>query len=162
MKSGKEAAVFDVCQGRSNFVEWKIYFVQGLELLFLGIGTYFDIKDRELPIPFLTFFAVIGMICNLFWRYQSTANAVIGICIGGIFLLAGWITKEAIGYGDGIGLVILGLFGGGKGMIPIVITGFLLAGIYGLWRIIGYGQSGSDTMPFYPFLLLALIGVILL
>lgn len=143
-------------------MEWKLYFVQGVELLFLGIGTYFDIKDRELPIPFFVFFAVTGMLCNLFWRYQSITNAVIGIGTGGIFLLAGWITKEAIGYGDGIGLMVLGLFEGWEGMIPIVITAFLFSGIYGLWRIIGCGQSGSDTMPFYPFLFLALIGVILL
>lgn len=141
---------------------WTLYFVQGLELLFLGIGAYFDIKDQELPLSFLAVFAVIGMICNLFWKYQSLENAVIGICIGGIFLFAGWLTKEAIGYGDGLGLVILGLMEGWRGMIPIIITAFLLSGIYGLWRVIGYKQSGSDTMPFYPFLLFALIGVILL
>lgn len=143
-------------------MEWKLYFVQGVELLFLGIGSCFDIRDRELPVPFLAVFAGLGILCNLLWRYQGIGNAVIGICIGGSFLLAGWITREAIGYGDGIGLVIIGLLEGCRGMIPIIIIAFLLSGIYGLWQIIGRGQSGSDTMPFFPFLFLALIGVILL
>jgi len=143
-------------------MEWELYFVQGLELLFLGIGAYFDIRDRELPVPFLTFFAALGMLCNLLWRYQRIGNVVIGVCVGGMFLFAGWITREAIGYGDGIGLVILGLLEGFRGMIPIIIMAFLLSGLYGLWQVIGGGRSGSDTMPFFPFLFLALIGVILL
>lgn len=143
-------------------MEWKLYFVQGLELLFLGFGAYFDIKDRELPILFLSFFTVLGILCNLFWKYQSIENSFIGVCIGGIFLFAGWLTKEAIGYGDGIGLMTLGLFEGWRGMLPILFAAFLLSGIYGLWRVVGCGQSGHDTMPFFPFLFLALIGVILL
>ncbi len=143
-------------------MEWKLYFVQGLELLFLGIGSCFDIRDGELPVPFLTLFAVLGILCNLLWRYQEIGNAVIGIGIGSSFLIAGWITGEAIGYGDGIGLMIIGLLEGCRGMIPIIIIAFLLSGIYGLWRVIGCGQPGSDTMPFFPFLFLALIGVILL
>lgn len=143
-------------------MEWELYFVQGLELLFLGIGAYFDIRDRELPISFLLFFAVLGILCNLLWRYQSIGNGVIGVFIGGIFLLAGWLTKEAIGYGDGIGLMTLGIFEGWKGMIPIVFIAFLMSGIYGLWRVLGCGKSCHDTMPFFPFLFLSLMGVILL
>lgn len=143
-------------------MEWNLYFVQGLELLFLGIGTYFDIRDRELPVKFLAVFTALGIVCNLLWKYQSMENAAAGVCIGGIFLITGWITEEAIGYGDGIGLVILGIFGGFRGMLPIVITAFLLSAVYGLWRMIGCGQSLGETMPFYPFLLFALMGVIIL
>lgn len=143
-------------------MNWEQYLIQGVELLYLGIGTYFDIKTRELPLGFLTFFGLLGVICNLIWSYQSLRNIFIGCCIGGIFLTVGRLTKEAIGYGDGLSLLILGIFEGWKGMLSIVFTAFLLSGAYGLWRMIGFGESGSDTMPFFPFLFLALIGVILL
>lgn len=143
-------------------MDWERYFIQGMELLFFGIGSCFDIKSRELPLEFLGAFGLSGVICNVLWKYQSLENMIIGCLLGGTFLFVGWVTKEAIGYGDGIGLVILGIFEGWQGMIPIVFGAFLLSGIYGLWKIIGLKESGSDTMPFFPFLFLALIGVILL
>lgn len=162
MKYQEEAAAFAVCPERSSTVDWERYFVQGMELLFLGIGTYFDIRDRELPITFFAAFGMLGIICNVIWKYQSLENVMIGCLIGGTFLLAGWITKEAIGYGDGIGLMVLGIFEGLKGLIPIVFGSFFLSGIYGLWNLMGLKKSGSDTMPFFPFMLLAFMGVSLL
>lgn len=107
-------------------------------------------------------FGGIGILCNVIWRYQDLANILIGCSLGGIFLLVGWLTKEAIGYGDGLGLVILGLFEGWVGMIPIMFGAFLLSAVYGLWRMLGLKGQMSDMMPFYPFLLLAFIGVIVL
>ena len=138
---------------------WVECFVSGLEFFFLGIGTFFDVKDRELPILFLLVFGSLGLICNRLWDYQSLRNLIWGVCFGGIFLAAGWISREQIGYGDGIGLVILGVFEGFEGMVPMVIGAFLLGGIYGLWCILGLKKSGKDTMPFFPFLLLAFVGV---
>lgn len=143
-------------------MDWEQYLIRGVELLYLGIGTYFDVRTRKLPPEFLAAFGLLGVICNSILSYQSLKNIFIGCCIGGVFLAAGWLTKEAIGYGDGLGILILGIFEGFKGMLPIIFAAFLLSGVYGLWRIIGFGDSGSDTIPFFPFLFMALIGVILL
>lgn len=140
-------------------MDWKQYFIQGVELLYFGIGSYFDIRDQELPVSFLASFAGLGILCNIFWQYQSLKDAVIGGVVGATFLFICWVSKEAIGYGDGIGLVILGIFEGVHGMIPIVIGAFLFSGIYGLWKLIGLRKSGSDTMPFFPFLFIAFVGV---
>ena len=35
------------------------------EFVFLGIGTYFDIKDRELPVKFFILFGIVGIGMNL-------------------------------------------------------------------------------------------------
>lgn len=142
-------------------MEWHQYFLQGTEFLFLGLGTYFDIKDQEIPLTFLLVFGGLGIIYNVVWKYQTLQNVLIGICIGGLFLFVGWLTQEAIGYGDGLGLVILGLFEGWQGMIPIVFGAFLLSGVYGIWRLIGLQKSRNDVMPFFPFLLIARMGVML-
>lgn len=142
-------------------MEWHQYFLQGTEVLFLGLGTYFDIKDQEIPLTFLLVFGGLAIIYNVVWKYQTLQNVLIGICIGGLFLFVGWLTQEAIGYGDGLGLVILGLFEGWQGMIPIVFGAFLLSGVYGIWRLIGLQKSRNDAMPFFPFLLIARMGVML-
>lgn len=143
-------------------MDWKIYFAQGIELLFLGIGTYYDIKDQELPLRFLITFLLIGLSCNIILQYQSVSDLVIGGSIGSVFLVVGWMTKEEIGYGDGIGLMVLGILAGWKQLIPIIFAAFLLSGIYGLWKVIGLKASRSSTIPFFPFLFIAAVGVILI
>lgn len=133
-----------------------------VEFVFLGIGTYFDIKDRELPVKFFILFGIVGIGMNLVGKYQSFQEVLMGGCMGVVFLAVGWITKEAIGYGDGWGLVILGIFKGWQELIPVVFGAFLLSGIYGLWKLIVVRASRYETMPFYPFLLAASVGVSLL
>lgn len=133
-----------------------------VEFLFLGVGTYYDIKNQELPIPFLLVFGILAILLNLIFPYQTIQNVLTGAGIGGVFLFTSWMTKEAIGYGDGIGLVILGIFEGWQGLLPIVFGAFLLSGVYGVWRLIGYKEMRTETMPFYPFLLIAFIGVMIL
>jgi leader peptidase (prepilin peptidase)/N-methyltransferase len=130
--------------------------------LFLGIGTYFDVKRKELPIPIFICFGSIALIWGIFFSDQKIGNMILGSCVGFCFLLTGWFSKEAIGYGDGMGLTILGMLEGWPQMIPVIIGAFLLSGIYGVWRLIGCGDSLLEELPFYPFLLIAFTGVTIL
>ena len=86
-------------------MDWKLYFVQGIELIFLGIRTYYDVKNQELSLRFLLLFLLLSIFSNLILSYQSLSDFLIGGCIGCEFLGVGWLRKEEIGYGDGIGLV---------------------------------------------------------
>ena len=143
-------------------MDWKTNFVQGIELMFLGIGTYYDVKNQELSLRFLLLFLLAGIFCNIFFQYQSLSDFLIGGCIGSVFLGVGWLTKEEIGYGDGIGIVILGILKGWRGLVPMMVMAFLLSGIYGVWKLIGLKESGDSTMPFFPFLLIASMGMMLI
>lgn len=152
----------DVCRGENHNVNWEYYFMQGFEVLFLGMGSYFDMKNREIPIEFLISFGSFGIICNSILKYQSLKNIILGISVGIFFLLIGWAAKESIGYGDGLGICVLGIFEGWTGIIPLVFGAFLLCGVYGIWRMIRFGEQKESTMAFYPFLFLAFMGVIVL
>ena len=130
-----------------------------VEFLFLSVGSYFDLKNREIPVNYLLIFGVLGIAVNIIWKYQPILEVLAGGCIGVVFLAVGWMTKEAIGYGDGWALLILGIMKGWPGLIPVVFGAFLLSGVYGIWRLIGLKASREETMPFYPFLLIAYVGV---
>ena len=130
--------------------------------LFLSIGSYFDMKNREIPVNYLVIFCGLGIAANVIWKYQPIFEVLAGGCIGVVFLTVGWMTKEAIGYGDGWALVILGVIKGWYGFIPIVFGAFLLSGIYGIWRLVGLKASRDETIPFYPFMLAASVGVYLI
>ena len=70
------------------------------------------------------------------------------------------MSKEAIGYGDGLFFMVLGIFEGWKIMSGILAAAFFFSGIYGIWKILCRGGKAKDTMPFLPFLLLAQIGAL--
>ncbi len=143
-------------------MDWTVYYAQGLELLYLGIGSYLDMKNKELPVKFFVAFGMAGILYNKIYHYQSIASMVLGVCTGCIFLIIGWITKEAIGYGDGLGVLVLGIMEGAKGILPVLFAAFCLSGVYGLWRMFVMKGTREDTIPFFPFLFIGFIGVIFL
>ena len=140
-------------------MDWKQYYIQGLELLYFCTGSYFDVKDKEIPNWFLLVFLVAAFLCNIFGDYQSFFEMLAGIFVGAGFLLICWLSKEAMGYGDGIALITLGIFEGGRQMFPIVFWAFFMSGIYGGWKLLILKKQRRETMPFVPFLLFAFLGV---
>ena len=140
-------------------MEWKQNAVQGIELIYFCAGSWFDIKDQKIPVWFLRFFVILAIGCNVFGKYQNFREVLAGSILGGIFWVIGWLSKEAIGYGDGIALMTLGIFEGGMQMIPIVFWAFLACGFYGGWKMIRLKIRKDCRIPFYPFLLIAFLGV---
>ena len=132
------------------------------ELIFLSVGTYYDMKNRELPRGFFLIFGALAMLLRLCLPYYSFVRGLAGGCVGVAFLVIGYFSKQAIGYGDGLGVIILGIFEGWKGMIAVVIVAFLLAAIYGSWEVFGLKKSYKEEFPFYPFLLAAYLVVLIL
>ena len=143
-------------------MDWNVYFVQGAELLFLGIGSYFDLKEQKLPLWFLLSFGLGGIMLNLFFRYQSLEELLAGLFVGAVFLMAAWASRESIGYGDGIGLMVLGCMEGFGRMIPVIFGAFLLSAGFGMWKLVRRRESRESTMPFFPFLLIAWMGALIL
>lgn len=142
-------------------MEWKSYLIQGAELVFLGLGTYFDGKKKELPILFLRSFLLLSVLGNVLWRYQKPEEMCIGILPGILVLLAAFFTKEKIGYGDGWMILILGLFGGIAHTFFLVLLASFFGGLYGLWCFLGQRKSLDHRIAFCPFLLLARLGMML-
>ena len=143
-------------------MNWKEYFVQGMELLFLGLASYEDLKSKEISMKVFWIFGLLAIGLNFLWKYQNAESAVTGACIGGIFIIIGRISKEAIGYGDGLGIVILGMFAGGYALVKIIFTAAMLCGLYGMWSLLGRRRCVSDTLPFFPFLFIGAIGGVFL
>ena len=130
--------------------------------MFLGIGSFYDMKSKEIPGGFLYFSIGLGFLCNIFMKYQPMKEFLIGGFIGCVFLGIGWMTNEEIGYGDGLALVFLGILKGWKGLIPLMFFSFMLSGVYGMWKLLGRKEERSSTMPFFPFLLISSIGMIMI
>ena len=117
-------------------MEEKLQIDNLLEILFLGIGTYYDVKKQVLPVTYLWTFTVVGILGTVFWRYQNIEDSVLGALMGVGILFVGWFTKEAIGYGDGWVLVILGLLEGPLSLSLIMMAAFVMSALLGAWKLI--------------------------
>ena len=123
-------------------------------LCFLAVCAYWDIRRRTLPVVLLgegTFLSVLYVVCNdrEYW-YLHLAGAGVGL----FFLLVSKITKEAIGYGDSVAIVILGGYLGVWKVVGVLAAAFFTSGVCSV--ILAFRRR-VKTMPFFPFLTLGYI-----
>lgn len=129
-----------------------------LQLLFLGIGSFYDIKTRELPERFLFVSAALASVYSFFWAKLPFGEILGGLMLGGGFLLLGRLTNEAVGYGDGVGIIVLGMMKGGSRTLLLLLAALFLSALAGGAKILCGKGKFSDILPFYPFLFAAALG----
>ena len=121
--------------------------------MLLGIQSYWDIRHKEIPSSISVVGGLLGFILSVQegrdWFDISMA------LLPGISLLAiGWISKECIGYGDGIIICVLGLFYSWDVLWRICYFSFFFSAGAALVLFVVLKKSGDDTIPFVPFLML--------
>ncbi len=125
-----------------------------LVLLFLGINAILDFKYKKIPWVLLVVFALIGIGSILisspinWWQFLG---AIVGI--GMIFISV--CTKQAIGLGDGLVLIVVGIFIGlWKTLMVLFLAGILVAAV-GIVMMVQKKGNLKTSLPFIPFLLAA-------
>lgn len=70
------------------------------------------------------------------------------VCLG-----LGWLTKEGIGYGDGLMLLCLGCFLSLQQLLSVCLSALTLAGIAAMLLLLVFHKGRKTEIPFVPFLL---------
>lgn len=128
----------------------------------LGICSYEDIKDKKIHTRWLLTFSVEGILLWFFWERCSIIEMLLAILPGLLLLFLAFITKGGIGEGDGMLLIVIGIFLGGAYAFKIFVYALFLSGSYALFLFIIRKKSRKYEMAFVPFLLLSFVGDILL
>lgn len=128
-------------------------------LCFLAVCTYWDIRRRTLPVVLLgegTFLSVLYVVCSgrEYW-YLHLAGAGVGL----FFLLVSKITKEAIGYGDGWMICILGTFLGISDLLEVLAAAWLLLSMTAMICLVKK-WSRKTAFPLVPFLMTGYVFVV--
>jgi len=131
--------------------------------LFLGTGSVMDVRKREIPVLLPGVFGVTGLVLQIGrmaagegWTGHGflAGNAWIAGGLAGILLtFVGKITHEAIGCGDGLSAVVLGIWLGLVPMMEILFLGLVLSAVYSAWLLAVKHKSGKTQIPFLPFFL---------
>lgn len=120
----------------------------------LGILSYWDFKYKQIPLWYSLIGALVGAVFLLFERTDGM-GFILSLLPGVIALVMAWITREAIGYGDGVVMLVLGLYLTFSQIVFLVMAAILFAGTVALLLLVIRKKSGKYRMAFVPFLAVA-------
>ena len=126
-----------------------------LIMMLLGICTYFDIKEKKIPIFPILLCVIASVGVSVYEKDFSIASFVVGLFIGIVFCGFSLLSKGGIGLGDGMLAGACGICIGFYETLGLFFFGFLLTGIVGLVLMAGWKKEMKAELPLVPFLYVA-------
>ena len=123
-------------------------------IIILGVIWVFDIKRKKIPVYMLIILAAAGIISNFTVGEFDIEKRIIAMLPGMILLIVSMITKQQIGYGDGMIILIMGLYIDIDDILSIVLSSFLLSSIAAIILMTVFKKKKNFEMAFSPFLLI--------
>lgn len=123
-------------------------------IIILGVICVFDIKRKKIPVYMLIILAAAGIISNFTVGEFDIEKRIIAMLPGMILLIVSMITKQQIGYGDGMIILIIGLYIDIDDILSIVLSSFLLSSIAAIILMTVFKKKKNFEMAFSPFLLI--------
>lgn len=124
---------------------------------YLGILSWMDIKTKRIPMWILGAGILAAFVFRVLQRKQMMVLWLSGGAVGLVFLVVGKITREALGYGDGVLIGILGIYLGIWDLLCLLLTAFFLAALYAAGLLTVRKFRKKTAFPFVPFLGMAYI-----
>lgn len=126
---------------------------------FLGLTAIDDIKTKKIRVLKTLIFLVIGVLINIFNKPYSLPSVLGGMMIGIILYLLGIFSKEKIGKGDGLVVLVASLYLGFKNTLLLLWVSSIFAAIIGTFYIKRSGEKMDFELPFVPFMLMGYLVV---
>ncbi len=125
--------------------------------LFLSYFTYEDIKTRRLSGKGIFLFVIVGVMVSVLFPVYRIGQILLGMGIGGGLLIVSLLSKGGIGAGDGMVVLISGIYLGVRENCFLLLLALLVSSLYSgvLW--IGKKVDRKQKIPFIPFLLVGYI-----
>lgn len=123
-------------------------------LSFLGINSYFDIRKREISLRVAAAYMILGVF-YLFLHRQRLPLFLAGVLPGLLLLCIGKVSGGALGLGDGLIVLVAGLYMGIWKTLEFITVAVLLAAVWAGILMFGKKRGGKASFPFVPFLLAA-------
>ena len=109
-------------------------------IMILGIGSFFDMKWKKIPSALFLAGAVWAAVCVLLRIPQEGAvealtQAAVSLLPGAALLILSFMTEKKVGAGDGLTLLLLGLYEGMELALGVFCLGLFLQSLLAFcWR----------------------------
>ena len=134
---------------------------EGFLLVFLGLNTISDIRTKKILIWSAWVFGVFGLIYGFISAELIFSQTIVTLLPGMLFLAVSKVTKESMGYGDGIVVLVMGVFISMQKLVSSLMLALLFAALWSIILMVFCGKKKQADFPFLPFVLLGYIGGIL-
>lgn len=117
-----------------------------------------DLFEKQVRI----FICLAGFLAGVVVRLVGVGDdftAFYGIIPGMVLLLSSVISKEAIGYADGLVMIAIGITTGLEAGLSILLYSLVLSSLVSLILLATKKAKRTTELPFVPFILIAVIGV---
>lgn len=123
---------------------------------------WFDYRTKLIEERCLIFFGILGLF-GVILRGDVTLffQSCLGMLVGVLLLLFGWISGESVGFGDGWLFVVTGIFLGFVQNAVLFLGSMILAGIFAIGCLALKKKGRNDRMALAPFVLTAYVVFVL-
>lgn len=119
-------------------------------VIYFGILSIWDIKHRELPIYLLLAGLLAGLVCGM--CKEEGWLLFMGVIPGLLLIFMGFLTKDKVGYGDGIMVIILGLVLGWPDSLVVYVLAQFGVLLFAIGLMVVKKVPRDTQIPFAPFL----------
>lgn len=126
--------------------------------VYLAGNTLLDIWKRKISLWSTLLFFVLGMIYQL---NQDAGVLSIGVSVlPGVFLLAcSILTEQKIGMGDGLVILICGIYLGLSQVIVLMMISLIMTAAAGILAILCKRATAKTELPWTLFVLISYVGM---
>ncbi len=124
-------------------------------IAFLWICSIGDLRNRQISVRLCMITGVLGVVMQWVMGTHKPGDLILGVAVGIGFLVLAFLTREKIGFGDGMVLIVLGILVGGFQSLNILLWGLILCTLWGILMIVFFKVERGSTVPFVPFLAIA-------
>ncbi len=136
--------------------------IQSYTLLgMLGWCSLEDIKKKQVMVYPVLLFGIAGVLLHLYYRNLSIYSLFAGVLLGVALLIIGAVSGQ-IGIGDGLVLLVSGIYLGFWENARLLFHGLLFCGIWSGVLLLMKKKKRKDEIAFVPFLFLAYLEMIFL
>lgn len=130
-------------------------------MVFLAVNTGMDFRKKEISLYLTGIYACAGIIFSVLSQ-RELWDMLLPLAIGVLFLLFSFISKGALGSGDGWVLLALGLMMQTEDYINMICFSMIMAAGVSILLLTIFRKKGKTEIPFVPFIFLAYMGGVLL
>lgn len=123
-------------------------------LVFLFVGALWDAKKKAVPIIFLLIWGMVSVIYFILeiFNGQNILGMLVGIIPGVVALVLSVISREQIGFGDGLILLCVGCIQDIKEVLCMLFFSFVFLTITLMFLLVIRRVGRASRVPFVPFM----------
>lgn len=121
----------------------------------LGILSIEDLKWKKLHSLPIAAIGIMGIVFSVITGVWLHGGWWLGWIPGILVLFFAWLTKESIGYGDGLVILSMGGFYSAVELCSVLLLAVTIAGVGALILLVFFRKSRKTQLAFVPFLLCA-------